>query len=112
MDTNVLNQKMYALTEDKEFMQFLFEQDSYEKIQMALESKDVELSIEEVKTLVANVLSQLENKDAELDENELENISGGIIAAATIVGLAKVGVVVTMSVAGGVIGWKLAGKKK
>ena len=111
MDANVTNKKILALTEDKEFMQFLFAQDSYEKIQEAFASKDVELSIDEVKELVSDVLAQTENSSAELNENELENVAGGFITVAAAVGLAKVALVAGMSIAGGVIGWKLAGKR-
>lgn len=111
MDVNVVNQKILMLTEDKEFMQYLFEQDSYEKIQAAFASKDVELSIDEVKELVASVLAETEKTNAELDESELENVAGGIITVAAAVGLAKIAIVAGMSIAGGVIGWKIAGRR-
>lgn len=111
MDSNVMNQKMQELLEDKEFMDFLLAQDTYEKIQVAFASKEIELTLEEVKAIVSAVLLQMNKDDSELDEGDLENVAGGVVLSmAAIVGIAKIATAMAITVAGCVIGWKLAGK--
>lgn len=97
--------KLNELSADKEFLKELFELDSPEKIQEKFAEKGVELSLDEVKTIIAGVVDAAEKKTGEeLDESALESVAGGFAITAAI----GWGVMALMTVGGFVIGWKAA----
>lgn len=98
--------KLNELSADKEFLKELFELDSPEKIQEKFAEKGVELSLDEVKTIIAGVVDAAEKKAGEeLDESALESVAGGFAITAAMIGW---GVMALMTVGGFVIGWKAA----
>ena len=70
---------------DEEFVRELFSKETPEEAQALLVEKDIDVTIEEIVKLgefVAKKLQQIENgESAELTEEELTDISGGVIVA-------------------------------
>ena len=97
---------------DEEFVKELFSKETPEEAQALFVEKDIDVTIEEIVKLgefVANKLQQIENgESAELTEDELADVSGGVVAALYIgvmiainVGfLATVGVIVAKHLTG------------
>lgn len=104
MNEKELMQKLKEVEKDADFMKMLFEQDSPEKIQGAFATKGIELTLDEVKTLVVNVMNSVEKKDGEIDEAALDAVSGGF-AISAMIGLVCAAL---MAAGGAAIGWRLA----
>lgn len=101
-----INAKLNELSADKKFLKELFELDSPEKIQEKFAEKGVELSLDEVKTIIAGVVDAAEKKTGEeLDESALESVAGGFAITTAMIGW---GVMALMTAGGFVIGWKAA----
>ena len=75
--------KLYELFQDERFVSDLLEMEEPEQIQTALRDQGIEMSLEEVKTVGA-ICEKLIEKDGELTEEDLEEISGGVVFMATL----------------------------
>ena len=78
---------------DEAYVKSLFESESWEAAQASLKEKGIDISIEELKQLV-NLMKK--KGDGELSEEELEQVSGGILftllvgtAVSTVVGVSS-----------------------
>ena len=74
---------------DEKFVEELFSKETPEEVKTLLEEKDIDFSVEDIvklrEILVAKIDQQASGEEGELDEDELEEVAGGIgIAAATI----------------------------
>jgi len=99
--------KIEDLKNDREYLDKLAAQDTPEKIQATFAEKGIELTLEEVKTIIVGVVDSLDNSET-LDEVMLENVSGGFVATSTLIGF---GCFVLLSATGVAIGWRAARKK-
>lgn len=78
-----MNERLLELTKDRDFLQRMIEAESPEQLGLLFKRYEIELenlSIEEAFKLVR------EQENAELNENELEDVSGGLIGVATAIG--------------------------
>ena len=96
--------KMREVFSDEEFVKGLFELETPEEVQAALEEKEIELSTGEISQMrdfliryQEGTLTEEEKKvvefageyrDGELSEEELEDVSGGILIGWLMLGLA------------------------
>ena len=66
---------------DEAFVKELFSKETPEEVQAMLEDKDIELSIDEIVKLREMIIKKAENPDAdvELGDDDLEEVSGGIV---------------------------------
>lgn len=86
-------EKFKEALQDAECVKELAELDSLEAIQAKLAEKGLELSLDEVESLIEQVVKAAEKKDTELSENDLDDVAGGFVtpmlgvAAALVVAL-------------------------
>ena len=66
---------------DEAFVKELFSKETPEEVQAMLEDKDIEVSIAEIVKLREMIIKKAENPDAdvELGDDDLEEVSGGIV---------------------------------
>ena len=68
---------------DEEFVKELFSKETPEEAKALLEEKDIEFSVEEVVKLREIIVAKMEaasnGEEAELGEEDLEDVSGGIL---------------------------------
>lgn len=83
---------------DEEFVKSLFELETPEEVQAALEPKGVDMSIQEICQLRDILVMMVEKGSTELTEEELEQVAGGSILAA-VGAAAEIGAIVLISVA-------------
>ena len=60
---------------DETYVENLFKSESWEAAQASLKEKGIDLSVEEIKTIVNKAKAA---EEGELSDDELENVSGGI----------------------------------
>lgn len=105
MNETELMLKLEEAKNDADFIEKLFEQETPEKIQEVFAEKGIILAIEDVKSLIVNVVDTLEKKVEEVDEATLDNVSGGFVVTSAMIGW---GCAALMAAGGMAIGWKLA----
>ena len=76
--------KLQNALEDEAFVNSLYSMQTVEEIQIALKEKDVDLTIDEIKSIGEAVKAA--DNEGEISESELEDVSGGNIGT----GLAKI----------------------
>lgn len=70
-----------SVMEDREFVEMIVAMEDPAEVQKAFASKGIGFSIEEI-----NQIAQIAfNPDLELSENEMENVTGGVLAEIAIV---------------------------
>lgn len=79
--TNVDKKNLEKLMDDKGFVMTMLSQDTPEEVQKLFRDNGVEMSMDEVMELGAE-LDRYANNSGELDETALENVSGGIVLTA------------------------------
>lgn len=72
-------EKILTLINDKDFIKNLISLDSDEDVVKLFASHDVSLSTQDVHSILEGVVKKLESSE-ELDENDLENVAGGVSA--------------------------------
>lgn len=102
LSTEVMVMIQEALKDEK-FSAELFALDTIESIQEKFATKGIELTYDETKTLVQEVVSAMEPTDGELSEDILDDVTGG----GPILGFV---IAAGLTAAGTYIGWKIAGK--
>ena len=105
MNEQTLTNKLKELENDKTFMTMLFAQDTPEKIQEAFASKGIDLTLDQVKSLVVSTVNAAENNGDEIDETALDNVAGGFAITTAVVGWACASLIAAGGIA---IGWRLA----
>ena len=97
-------EKIKKVFSDEEFVTSLFELETPEEVQEALEEKEINLSTEEISQMRDFIIRSQEGElteeeqkvlelaqksvDGELSEEELENVSGGLVVTLTVALLA------------------------
>lgn len=79
---SIENEGFIALMEDKQFVEKMLSQAAPEDVQRLFTDSGVELTMEEVMALGAELERQFHNQNGELDENALEGVNGGVIITA------------------------------
>ena len=91
----MIEERIKEVFSDEEFVKELFSKETPEEAQELLADKGIELSIDEickVREMLINKLSSMQSGE-ELTDDDLEGVSGGVLALAmTIFGLVVVGV--------------------
>ena len=64
---------------DEAFVKELLSKETPEEVQAMLEDKDIEMSVSEIVKLREMIIKKIENPDVELSEDELEDVSGGVL---------------------------------
>lgn len=72
-------EKILTLINDKDFIKNLISLDSEEEVVKLFASHDVSLTTQDVHKILEGVEKKLESSE-ELDENDLENVAGGVSA--------------------------------
>ena len=106
--TNKNMEQLKAAMQDKNYVKELMALETIDAIQAKFAEAGIDLTAEEVETIVHEVVALEANADGELSEEALESVAGGgaILGMAIFIGLTAAGVY---------IGWKAAGgcnKKK
>ena len=70
--------KLEEVLKDEGFVKSLLEMENPEDVQTALAEKDIEVTLEELAS-ARDLLSKYGEKGSELSEDELEEVSGGVI---------------------------------
>lgn len=86
---NFDNPAFVELVANKEFVVKMLSQETPEDVQKLFAENGIELTLDDVRVF-GEALAEAENKD-ELSAADLENVAGGVIAAATVWGIIKVG---------------------
>jgi len=68
---------------DEEFVKELFSKETPEEAKALLEEKDIDFSVEDLiklrKIIIAKMEQQTNSEEGELGEDELKNVSGGVL---------------------------------
>ena len=76
-------QKIKNVFADEEFVVSIMNMETAEEVQAALAEKEIEISVEEIEAIREKLIS----KDGELSEEDLEDVSGGVVITATVTGI-------------------------
>ena len=95
-------EKLQAAMQDKNYVRELMALETIDAIQAKFAEAGIDLTAEEVETIVREVVALEAGTDGELSEDALESVAGGgpILGMAIFLGLTAAGVA---------IGWKAAG---
>jgi len=95
-------EKLQAAMQDKNYVRDLMALETIDAIQAKFAEAGIDLTAEEVETIVREVVALEAKTDGELSEDALESVAGGgpILGMAIFLGLTAAGVA---------IGWKAAG---
>ena len=77
-------EKIQEVFSDESFLKEIFSKDTPEEVQTILAEKDIELSIEDILTL-RKIIEKKSNQGVELSDDDLEDISGGVVVIGAIV---------------------------
>ena len=80
MEKKMNEQKIKEVFADEAFVESLLNMENAEDVCAALAEKDIEVSIADV----VAIRDMLVSKDGELSEEDLENVSGGVVIATVI----------------------------
>ena len=81
----MMNQeKIQEVFSDESFLKEIFSKDTPEEVQTILAEKDIELSIEDILTL-RKIIEKKLNQGVELSDDDLEDVSGGVVVIGAIV---------------------------
>lgn len=87
-----MNDKLMALANNEEFKEKMLKLETVEQIQALFADYDVTMSLDEVADFckeIAKAANMLpEEANAELNEDELDNVAGGVITLAAVLGYA------------------------
>lgn len=75
--------KIKEIFSDQAFVESLMEMENAEDVQAAIADKGIELTLNDIEALRA----QLSNTSEELSEDDLENVAGGFAISATVVAI-------------------------
>ena len=76
-------QKIKNVFADEEFVVSIMNMETAEEVQAALAEKEIEISVEEIEAIREKLIS----KDGELSEEDLEDVSGGVVITASVTGI-------------------------
>ena len=101
-------ERIKGIFADEEFVKELFSKETPEEAKALLEEKDVEFTVEEVIKLKEIIVAKMESaengEEAELGDEDLEEVSGGVLplfaVAAAIAPLVILGVVAAVCITG------------
>ena len=82
-----MNEKLAELLKDENVVKELLELETDEEVQKFLAAKDIELSLDEIKTIREGINARLNNSE-ELSDDQLENVAGGVGIAGDIIDIA------------------------
>ena len=77
-------EKIQEVFSDEAFLKEIFSKEIPEEVQSILAEKDVELSIEDILTL-RKIIEKKLNQGVELSDDELEDVTGGVVVIGAIV---------------------------
>ena len=77
-------EKIQEVFSDEAFLKEIFSKDTPEEVQTILAEKDIELSIEDILTL-RKIIEKKLNQGVELSDDDLEDVSGGVVVIGAIV---------------------------
>lgn len=77
-------EKIQEVFSDESFLKEIFSKDTPEEVQTILAEKDIELSIEDILTL-RKIIEKKLNQGVELSDDDLEDVSGGVVVIGAIV---------------------------
>ena len=77
-------EKIQEVFSDEAFLKEIFSKETPEEVQTILAEKDIELSIEDILTL-RKIIEKKSNQGVELSDDDLEDISGGVVVIGAIV---------------------------
>ena len=77
-------EKIQEVFSDESFLKEIFSKDTPEEVQKILAEKDIELSIEDILTL-RKIIEKKLNQGVELSDDDLEDVSGGVVVIGAIV---------------------------
>ncbi|MBQ7704557.1 MAG: hypothetical protein IJT73_03890 [Selenomonadaceae bacterium] len=82
-----MSEKLAELLKDEAVVKELLELETDEEVQKYLAAKDIELSLDEIKTIREGINARLNNSD-ELSDDQLEKVAGGVGMAGDIIDIA------------------------
>ena len=77
-------EKIQEVFSDESFLKEIFSKDTPEEVQTILAEKDIELSIEDILKL-RKIIEKKLNQGVELSDDELEDVTGGVVVIGAIV---------------------------
>ena len=77
-------EKIQEVFSDEAFLKEIFSKETPEEVQTILAEKDIELSIEDILTL-RKIIEKKLNQGVELSDDDLEDVSGGVVVIGAIV---------------------------
>ena len=77
-------EKIQEVFSDEAFFKEIFSKDTPEEVQTILAEKDIELSIEDILKL-RKIIEKKLNQGVELSDDDLEDVSGGVVVIGAIV---------------------------
>ena len=88
---------------DEAFVKSLLEKENAADVQAALKEKNLEFSLDEINEIRKKII-EMSSSDSELSLDQLQEVAGGSISAATVIGVAGlvIGVGSLIAVGGGI----------